>query len=260
MTTLKPLTVKEWQSIFAELYLETDKNRRPEQIWIAIMAHASQMGESIRTFKFFELIKSAAHTFCWLCSFINRCNTEDDPVFALDESLSGIVSLKYPLICGHCKGNECKCDPISMDKAKDKAARYTELFEKRKGILTSVEDYTIEQWRKTFRDIFGGRMHILTLETIGFHFLEEAGEAAVGVRKLSQLRKILDAGVDGIDNDFLRKLSKVSSAVEYYKIHKGTGQNYISKDPGDLKSRLVEAKMDLIVEIGDTFSWFCSVV
>ena len=34
----------------------------------------------------------------------------------------------------------------------------------------------------------------------------------------------------------------------------------MSKDPEMLKARIVTAKMSLISEIGDTFSWFCSII
>lgn len=256
----RPMT--EWMKIFSELYSKTDTERNPEQMWIAVMAHSSQIGESIRRFAFESLQRSAAHTFCWLCSFINKCNALRDDVFAVDESLSGIVSLKYPCKCGHCKMSPCSCDPIRMDKEKDKSAAYAKLFGLRKNILASFEKYSIDQSKEVFYEIYGGRLHIQTLESIGFHFLEEIGEAAVRVRQLSQLRKIAQEKETGIDLDFLSKLSTVEGIVSEYSKStiKPKDIDYASRDVAMLKARLVDAKMGLAIEIGDSFSWFCAIL
>ena len=84
--------IKDWMTIFSDIYSEADADRSPEQIWIAIMAHTSSIGESIRTVSFERLLNSAAHTFCWLCSFVNKCNTLENDIFSLKESVCGTLS------------------------------------------------------------------------------------------------------------------------------------------------------------------------
>ena len=164
--------------MLSDLYSQADSKRTPEQMWIAVMSHTSFIGENIRKVAFEKLVKSAAHTFCWLCSFVNKCNTYQKDIFSISENLSEIVSLKYPLVCGHCRTNVCKCDAEKMDSIDDKTALYKELFGLRKVILPSVRPFSIKDWRENFHRIYAGRIHIQTLESIGFHFLEEIGEAA----------------------------------------------------------------------------------
>jgi len=255
-------SINEWQKVFLELYSQADSNRTPEQMWIAVMAHTSSIGESIRKFAFENLLDSAAHTFCWLYSFVNKCNKLENDVFSITDSLCGIVSLMYPKVCGHCQENPCNCDPVSIEKKKDKSALYQDLLRRRKRALASFEGYSIKDGLEDFDDIYRGRIHIQTLENIGFHFLEEVGEAAVRVRQLSQLRKVTDDVNTGIDLTFLRELSTVEGIVKNYTKHEESLKHidYSSRDPNMLKARLVGAKMGLVAEIADSFSWFCSIL
>lgn len=255
--------ISDWEKIFSTLYAEADSRRTPEQMWIAVMAHSSQIGEAIRKFEFERLLNSAAHTFCWLCSFVNKCNAlHKDDVFSISESLSGIVSLKYPYTCGHCIQNPCDCDPVRMEGEKDKSAKYAELLDRRQRIWGSFKTYSIDNYKKMFYDVYHGRLHIQTLENIGFHFLEEVGEAAVSVRQLSQLRKIAADSDTGVDSDFLRQLNSIEGIVDNYGKYgkKPKEVDYSSKEQGMLKARVVNAKMDMIAEIGDLFSWYCAIL
>jgi len=255
-------SIKKWSEMFSELYSQADSKRTPEQMWIAVMAHTSSIGENIRKVAFKELLNSAAHTFCWLCSFVNKCNTFQNDIFSINENLSEIVSLKYPMVCGHCISDICQCNPEKMDARKNKSALYQELFKRRKDILKSVKTYSFKTWKEIFRRIYSGRVHIQTLESIGFHFLEEIGETAFCVRKLGQLRKVTDHPKTEIDLDFLNELSTVKGIVENYDYNKNLVKeiDYSSTEPKMLKARVVEAKMGLIGEIGDSFSWFCTIL
>ncbi|MCW3985149.1 MAG: hypothetical protein NWE91_01900 [Candidatus Bathyarchaeota archaeon] len=255
-------SIKKWSEMFSELYSQADSKRTPEQMWIAVMAHTSFIGENIRKIAFESLLNSAAHTFCWLCSFVNKCNKFQDDIFSIDENLSEIVSLKYPRVCGHCGASTCSCDPEKMDKEENKSALYKDLFNRRKEILASVKNYSIKTWKGIFRRIYSGRIHIQTLESIGFHFLEEVGEAAFCIRKLGQLRKVTEYPKTEIDLDFLNELSTVKGIVEKYDdLEKLIRKlDYSSTEANMVKARVVEAKMGLIVEIGDSFSWFCAIL
>lgn len=249
-----------WASIFSDIYAKADKDRTPEQVWIAIMAHASTIGESIRTFSVEKLSKSAAHTFCWLCSFVNRCAALDNDIFSIKEPLYGVVTLKYPSRCGHCEELPCKCDPRKMDEKEDKSAKYSRLLSFRNQHLPSYSNWSINDFVDMFKDIYEARIHIQTLESIGFHFLEEVGEAAVAVRKLSQLSSL--QGIEGFDSKLFDELTTVEKIVRNYDAVVKDPKNIIltNRDPEMLKMRVIEAKMSLIVEIGDTFSWFCGIL
>lgn len=256
--------ISDWTKNFASIYSRSDKGRGAEEFWIATMAHSSVIGESIRRVDYPQLMKAAAHTFCWMCCYVNYCNTTDDLLFYCKHSLCDIVFFKFPNVCGHCREIPCKCDPFKMDSQKDKAADYMKLLERWKD-YRRTEGHRIKEWLNMFRDIYGGRIHLLTLESIGFHFLEEAGEEAKAVRQLVQMRGVLDGGIEGLDRSFLQEISGIEKLVEEYKKceRDEEGKPKIKMDSNALehvKTRIVKAKMDFFIELADTFSWFCAIL
>lgn len=263
--------IKEWMSIFQDLYEEADSNRTIEQIWMATMAHCSETGEAIRRYDFPDLIGSMAHTFSWICSFINKCNklaeTYPEDLFSYEGCLSDIVSSKYPNVCGHCSQSKCMCEPKVMDAKKDKSAIYKELYEQHKKTFKH-EDLKISDWLDMFDRIYGQQIHVQSFENIGFHFLEEVGECAKAIRSLGELKNVIYENVNGLDTKYIKKLSTYKGILSEYdnvkKIPIPNSQEWIdyfkSKNPDDIKSRIVHAKMDIIIELADTFSWFCSII
>ena len=262
----QPKLVTQWATDFQNLYGDNDSRRHPEELWIATMGHCSVMGEAIRRDNYCELLDAAAHAFCWMCCYINKCNQGRDPFFRIDNTLSEIVGMKFPNICGHCEQAECMCRPLEIDEKKDKSARYSNLFEKWKDFKCG--HYELNRWLATFWKIYKGRIHLLTLSSIGFHFLEEAGEAAVAVRQLVQLRGILKEKIAGIDEPFLAKIASIPGLIgEYVAYRNDTVKktpdwkiNYTLKDPLHLRARILEAKMGQLIEFADTFSWYCAIL
>lgn len=268
-------TIENWTKGFEKLYYSIDKERRPEELWNATMAHISGIGEAIRRIHYRKLLESATHVFCWMTCYVKICNESKDDIFYFQNNFSEIVGLKYPQICGHCMKKKCKCDPIAMDRRKDKAAKYKKLLHhaERKDIKFNI--YTLNDWLLLFYKIYSGQIHLLTLESIGFHLLEEAGEEAKAVRQLVQFRGIIEAHINGIDENYLRKISNIQGLVDEYsismekikEIYKTESEKEArdkidlkSTNPDIIKARLVVGKMDFVIELADTFSWFCSVL
>lgn len=265
--------IEDWADGFKKLYAKQDAKRTPEEFWNATMAHISGIGEAIRRVHYRELLRSAAHAFCWMTCYVRKCNETEDELFNFENNFSEIVGLKYPKKCGHCEYSFCQCDPIKMDKAKEKSAKYTSLFIEWKDI--KFETFTIGDWLRIFWKIYSGKIHLLTLESIGFHLLEEAGEEAKAVRQLVQFRGISAAGIKGIDADYLKKISNIHGlVVEYSRVMEILKKYYKTKsekealkridfrdsNPKVLIARLVKGKMDFAIELADTFSWFCAVM
>lgn len=269
-TDIEARNVKEWCDDFGKLYRQVDDTRKPEDLWVATMGHCSAVGEGIRRVNYNDLISSAAHAFCWMCSYINLCNNTQDLLFRFDHSLCEIVYLKYPRKCGYCNEVPCKCNPYKMDEKQDKAARYEVLLK----IWTADTPitYDLEQWMDLFRDLYGGRIHQMALESIGFHFLEEAGEETTAVRQLVQLRNVVSENIDGVNVQFLERLKTMGTLIEEYgtcmkdsKLETDSQSNkpiinYASKEAFQIKARIAKAKMDFVVELADTFSWFCGIL
>ncbi len=261
--------IDEWVEEFKDLYFKHDKNRTPKEIWLATMGHCSAMGEAIRRDHYTALLEAASHAFCWICSYITKCNETDNLIFKIDASFSEIIGFKYPQICGHCKQAECRCRPIEIDEKKDKAAQYRELYNYWKNLNFSKHD--INEWLKWFWKIYKGQIHLLTLESIGFHFLEEVGEEAMAIRQLSQLNSVTDEGIEGVDDKYLNKIITIDGILDEYEkclsISKEKDSSikkpkveYTSKNPDSIKARIVTAKMAQFIEIADAFSWFCAIL
>lgn len=258
---VKLMSISNWEAVFSHIYTEVDSKRTPEQMWTAVMAHTSVVGESVRKVAFHDILTAASSTFCWLASFTNKCSNLENNIFTINHSLSQIVSFKYPNVCGLCRRLPCICEPLKMEKIKDKSGQYNELIKLWKLIEKSVDEYTIEQYKDIFRNIFGGRIYVQSLENIGFHFLEEVGEAAVCVRELSQLRNIVNPET-GIELEFINEISSIPGLVNQYNNLKSKilEINVASNDSEMLKARAVKAKIGLLIEIGDTFSWLFSIM
>jgi hypothetical protein len=256
-------TVTQWtDDVFKVLYQKSDADRTPVDLWTAAYAHFSTMGEAIRKVHFKELMSEATHAFCWVCSFVLGCQSAKNEVFWLDESLSSAVSLKYPDCCGHCKKDPCYCNPMDKEGARNKDVDYPWLADQRRKLLPAQQGWSLQDWRDLFVRLYGPQIHHMSLETVGFHFLEEAGEAAKAVRSLQQLSGVTDEDLGESRDSFLLKLSKVGEIVKLYEQYKNIDINgQMHKDEPDiLKARLVKGKIEMVAEVADTFSWFCSVL
>ena len=279
-TNSEKISIEDWVKAFDKVYNRADRPRRPEEFWNSVMAHLSGVGEAIRRTNYQEIVEESAYAFCWMCGFVLKCNSdaikEDDSLFSFENCLSEIVALKFPDRCGHCEKCHCSCDPIKKDAQKDKSAKYRELLKEWKAYQSLWRQRGLNEWLNRFWGIFGGRIHIQTLETIGFHMLEEAGEEAKAVRELVLFRKLAKTHEHGVDEGFLNKLSSIESLVSAYqaftdkaeaapelngKKFKDAKREILTSDNDDIiKARIVHAKMDLVVEIADTFSWLCAVL
>ena len=261
-------TIVEWADQFGILYSEPDKGRTPEEIWLGAMKHCTDMGENIRRVAYDDLMKSAAHAFCWLLSFVTKCKSSDvakkDVLFHIDHSFNEIVFLKYPHKCGHCIKAPCQCNVKDIDEKKNKAAKYGELYRRCKK--ENLTKYDIGKWLDIFQDIYQPQISLQQLDDIGFHFLEEVGEAATTVCQLAQMRGVPNSNIRGLDEEFFSKLGTIEGIVSEYVNFRSVDDDgkpkfdYALNKPNDIKGRLICAKMGLIIEIADTFSWFCSVL
>ncbi len=258
-TPTTPVTIADWMKVFHKLYGKVDAERSPVEMWVAATAHFTKIGEAIRRMHFAELMKAATHAFCWMCSFVLACQRAKETVFSLEESFSAIVACKYPLVCGHCKEAYCHCNPELMDRMSDKAAKYQDLFKLRSRLSGAPDTYGVSDWLEVFNNMYGQNIHNLTLESIGFHFIEEAGEELTAIRGLKQLEHA-PSHIKEIDTAFLKELATVEGILRLYRKYIDEKPESYKRDPESIKNRLVRAKVDMFVEFADTFSWFCSIL
>jgi len=223
--TLETSNLDDWVEDFYEIYKDKDRKRTVSNMWLHLVENASKVGETIRNDQLELAFKELAHVFCWLTGFIAKCNDKDlkrnniDRVYLLDKPLSEIVWNKYPWLCPSCGRYPCMC-PIFRGKidAKEVADRVAE-NRKRRGKMPS----TLDEWVDMFQAIYEKAHLDLSIENICFHFLEEVGEVAREMLKLSSFE---DKG----------KLSE------------------------EEKVKLKNIKEELENELADVFSWIASLV
>lgn len=269
------LEIENWAKKLGGLYINADSDRRPEECWNAVMAHISGIGESIRKTDYPELMANAARAFTWIVAYVHKCNNlpAEDP-FCIKNGFTEIIGLKYPHCCGHCTHKPCDCDAKKMDATQDKEAKTIKLFKEWKQIIQGNK-WKMKDWLNTFMEVYSQNNHVQSLESIGFHLLEEAGEEAKAVRKLVQLRDSEGGIKDITGTDIFTSTTDIIELVpEYHKrlsylkklYHEDSVKGAISAieytktDSELLISRYILVKMEVITELADTFSWFCGVL
>ena len=255
-------TIAQWMELFNDIYRKPNGQRTPNEIWLGVMLHCSAIGEGIRKADYGTVMKEAAHAFEWMCAFVkavNRVPKED--TFALRQSLSEIVALKYPNKCGHCREAHCMCKSYLMEQRNDKSVRYDLLLDDWRAMKTV--DFTVSRWQRVFDEIYRHNIHLLPPESIAFHLLEEVGEAASAVRRLTELRGVVEKKL--VEPGFVKDLSSIEKMVllsceNGYRevIYEEASIDCASQDEADLRKRLLDSKIHLVSEFADTFAWLCS--
>lgn len=202
--------------------------------------HASKLGEAIRKDELNKIFDELAELTNWLFGFVAKLNdrkSDWQAVFNIEAKFSNMIWAKYPGICGHClerdylaKGKQppknihrqhkkCAClvnypeVEYRDDKEELKRERRTfaeETRDKRPNTLASME--------KMFHEIYEANVSVWTIESIGFHLLEEVGEVG-------------------------------RSLIDLYTIKKSNNQSSASNGANE---------GNLCDEIAETFSWICS--
>jgi len=162
-----------------------------------------------------------------------------------------------------------------MESKDDKSIPVISLHEKWVANQDTLRNFSISDWLKTFDGIYQNNTQLQSLSTIGFHLLEEAGEESRAIRHLVQLRD-LSIQKKTITKEFIRNTGDVTTLIcQYDKFHREVNEFFLKKSYSKvyrkrfyrktdeeifLKYRLLRAKMDLVNELADTFTWFSSVI
>ena len=257
-------TLGAWCEALSDVYGKSNEGRSPEMIWAACAAHASALGEAIRQVEYTEVLKQAAYTFTWMCAFVTCLQDPKTPaVWRIKDSFAAIVAMKYPGVCGHCIEEKCKCDHYEMASRRDKSVNLTKLHKKWKAF--DHETKTLKKWIDQFMSIYGNNIHLLPLEMIGFHFLEEIGEVSYALRRVAELRNVNNQKIrvpkKFISEDLASVEKLVQQATKYKTVLNDDSKlNFHDEGQKFLKERLYAAKVHVVTEVADAFSWLCAII
>lgn len=257
------VSLEVWQDYFSQLYSERNKDFTPEVssfIWLKVIEKATVVGESIRKKKFNDASKALARVFCWLCGF---CTKNSDMLET--NSLSEIVWYKYPKICSTCaqeldtelmrelenkKALKCRCD----QNVEDISGKHVnnEILEEYRRLDKPIK---LDEWVDMFRVIYGHRLHLQSLDSICFHFVEEVGEVTTALRNYRELEINIDP--KNVERDKILKLMdpvrKNDTDYDLLKTKEENDEVFFAGCRKILKDSIKE-------ELADVFSWLCALI
>jgi len=210
----------------AALIWTKDVQRPVFDVWCHVLDHASKLGEALRR----ELYDDAGHEVgrvaVWLISFVAKLQDESkkghDRLFNITTPLSEMIWNKYPNCCHTCYGHHIvlprhrgksvpdwagelqRCD--CMLRLADVEARSEKLTDEQKEwIRTERREYarqtmptdravfSLDGLEEMFYGIFQPAIFALSVESIGFHFLEEIGEISQAMTGLYSFKDKYEA-------------------------------------------------------------------
>ena len=251
-------SLDEWARGVYHVYETPNSKRTLFDMWMSVLETASEVAEALRKPAYEDALSALAYNFAWFCAFHQKCQRDREP-YLIPESLSDVIALKYPNLCGHCELNKCACGNrrIEMEEKKNKVGNYEYLVEHRNSF--HYRDKTVDDWINVFRSIYGNSIYATNTEGICFHWFEELGEVAKALRKLAQL-----AGVNEVEMHGANALWSESPGEIKRQIDSALGEDK-SRDIDDeeieklpLKYQVWWRQLELRFELADAFSWFCS--
>lgn len=208
LETLGTLSVEDYVNIVRNTWKGIHSQRTTLDYCLHVLDHASKLGEAIRKDDANLVLKETAETANWLFGFVaklndNKVDWEDS--FNISTNLYRMIWDKYPDLCPHCfqriykLGNGkitnkeiedkvkprckyCLADyPTVEQRTEDK--KYPEIKKLSEKELRKYAKKTAKNIPQTFKNmenmfhrIYKANTSIATIESIGFHILEETGE------------------------------------------------------------------------------------
>lgn len=253
-------TIEDWQAYFLQLFSKRNEFLTGPFMWLKVIEKATIVGEAIRKNNFNEASISLARVFCWLCAFCS----ENKDVLETD-NLGEIVWYKYPKVCSACvvELNEelmkeiesktalkCRCDQTVEYKVNKHVNN--EILDEYRRLSKPVK---LDEWVEMFCVIYGHRLHIQSLDSICFHFLEEVGEVTTALRNYKELKINIDpANVDR--NKLIKLMDPLRKNDVEYDLLKSKKKSEVEFCDGCRKI----LKDSIKEELADVFSWLCALV
>jgi len=203
---LNVLSVDDYVNVVRDIWTPIHNRRTTLGYAFHLFDHASKLGEAIRKEKLNQIFSEIAELTNWLFGFVAKLNDKKsdwEALFNIDMPLSDMIWAKYPWSCGHCVERKylatgdlpkrlikkCVClmdyPRVEYRNDRDEAKQARRQFaEKNKPYMPS----TLGKIEEMFHAIYGANVSVWTIESIGFHLLEEVGEIGRALVDLFTLR------------------------------------------------------------------------
>lgn len=180
-------TISDWGKDFWEIYEIHDKKRSLADIWLIVNEEAASTCEGIREGNYEALLKSLAHTFCWILSFVNKILYDENVDNRFKDKINfgqieNIIIYKYPSHCLSCWHRQCMC-PVLSNKVK---LNQETVSKQRERLTNKCLNWSLDEWQEMFDNIYSAAHKNLSISEIGFHFAEEVGEVSTEIRMMQE--------------------------------------------------------------------------
>jgi len=215
------LSIDQYVQNVGEVWSDIHPRRTVLDCALHVLDHASRLGEAVRKDDASDILKETAQTTNWLFGFVGRLNSRPkvfawESVFDIRTSFSRMIWDKFPRLCPHCFERLCmapggkrtaieiaseisgKCKycltqyPAVERRSELKTEEQRQQYHRRKreaeALRREVADNTsanrprsLQKLEEMFHQLYKSTVAVLTIESIGFHLLEEAGEMARAV-------------------------------------------------------------------------------
>lgn len=215
----KEQSLEFWVGTFVDVYKHHHMKREITEMWLPVVQYGSKIAEDIRKAEYGAVHEHLVHTFAWFCAMIARCKYFKEfthPFYRIDENLSDIIGFKYPNKCGYCASNPCVCakQRIALEGVEDKSLQESKLKRARKQFKDTYPNWTLQNWVDMFAEIYSNLIYSMSIESIGFHLMEEIGEVARALRGLSEYEGSLDVQLNpAYKSDLESKKSSFTSEL-----------------------------------------------
>jgi NTP pyrophosphatase (non-canonical NTP hydrolase) len=193
-----------------------DRERPVFDIYYRVTLHGSKLGEALRLELYDDAVHELGRVTIWLLSLVSKLGNVDespDSVFGLKTALSEIIWNKYPNCCPVCfeysyivkeerdkwKGELVKC--VCMARPRDVEDRSKKSSPETKKANMAIlrkyaqeykpvngSEYSLDTLQDMFGNIYSANIFATSIESIGFHLLEEIGEIAEALASLYTYR------------------------------------------------------------------------
>jgi len=206
--SLGVLGVDDYVNIVRGVWIRIHPRRTVVDYALHVLDHATKLGEAIRRDDADLILKETAGTANWLFGFVAKLRDDKTGLesrFNIPIEFSRMIWHKYPNICPHCaqkvfissggqkpignalKDLKGKCKYCLADYPKVEKRTIGEKYEELKQASDKeLRNYaqehldeipkSLKEMEAMFHRIYESNTALSTLESIGFHILEEAGE------------------------------------------------------------------------------------
>jgi NTP pyrophosphatase (non-canonical NTP hydrolase) len=209
------LQLDEYVSLVPAIYGKHDLHRSIWDVWCHTLHHGAAVAERIRKeAPADDLFTEIADLALWLFTSIQKltgkpgkrkfpAEAPSDTLVRIRSRCSDLVWHRYPRICHLCYARRiankvhgsklvapCDCFGQKPDR-RDKEAKRADLKALRRfsESIHSRKPKSIDEWQVMFGTVFGANIHRLSPTEIGFHLLEELGEASDAMARMYSYSK-----------------------------------------------------------------------